>query len=411
MRRSDGTTSAAMRIVKLPLISADMVVKPASEDDADKKAADVVYHNLMQIGWKQFLKEALLMLDFGFSLFEKVYDVIPYDEGDYIGIMYAESRKQTTILKWQMENGEPGVTQTNPNGGENISIPREALILFTNDQEGNNYEGRSLLRAAYKHWYIKESLYKIDAMGHEKQGLGVPKLTVPSDANEADKEKARQIVKNMRANEASYVELPEGFELEFMDMKSSSTRDPIPSINHHTTQIMKSVLAQFIELGSNTSNSGSNALSTDHSALFMKSETALAAQIAEVLEEQFIPDIMNFNFPNLKEYPTIEFSNLADTDLTALANNIQKMFASHAITPDPELEKYLRKIFSLPDLPDYIADNYDERITSPAVQPTTETPPTTQAKKFSIKATLKQLDKFIERQASAKPKRRNPFKR
>ena len=34
-------------------------------------------------------------------------------------------------------------------------------VLFNLGQEGNNLEGRSILRAAYKHWYIKDELEQI----------------------------------------------------------------------------------------------------------------------------------------------------------------------------------------------------------------------------------------------------------
>lgn len=405
MRRSDGTTAAVLRIVKLPVMSATFEVRPATDDDQGKTVADTINHNLEYIGWNQILKEILLFLDYGFSVFEKVYDLIPYENGDYLGISALQSRRQRSIFKWEQEDGKPGVTQLDPNGGQ-LSIPMDKIIIFTNDREGNNYEGRSLLRPAYKHWYMKESLYKIDALAHEKQGLGIPKLTTPAEASTTDKDTAREVVRNIRANQASYAEMPEGFNIEFLDMKANTTRDPINSINHHTVQIMKSVLAQFIELGSSTSKGGSYSQSADHSALFMKSEEAIANYVVEQINRYFIPDIMAMNFPNVKDQPELSFSDLSDADTTAIADSVQKLMTVNAITPDADLEVHLRNLYELPDLPKDIADDYNNRV----IAPKGATPQASPAggTNASLRRVIDGLDKYIEASIHELPNSRSP---
>jgi hypothetical protein len=54
----------------------------------------------------------------------------------------------------------------------------DKLIVFVNEMEGMNWWGTSLLRPAYKHWFIKNTLYKIDAIAHERQGLGIPYVSI-----------------------------------------------------------------------------------------------------------------------------------------------------------------------------------------------------------------------------------------
>lgn len=391
MRRSDGSTSSALRIVKLPLLSATWKVAPASDDEQDKKAAEVCQHNLDFIGWKQILKEILLHLDFGYSVFEKVYDVIPSEFGDYLGITELGSIKQKTVLRWEQQNGSPGITQTNSSGPE-VSVPLEKLMIFTNDMEGQNYEGKPLLRPAYKHWYMKESLYKVDALSHEKQGLGIPYLETPAGASPTDKEKAREIAKNIRANEAVFAEMPADFKLSFMDMMARTLRDPVASIDHHTTQIMKSVLAQFLEL-SGSSSSGSNALSRDQSGLFMKSEEAAADYVTERINKYFIPDIMAMNFPNAKAMPKLTYSDLDDTDTVALAKSVSELLNAGALTPEAEMEKHLRGLYDLPALPQAIAEDYDNRVLPKTNLPSGSSPGDTQA---SFNQAIRSLDNFIE---------------
>jgi predicted transcriptional regulator YdeE len=78
-----------------------------------------------------------------------------------------------------MIDGQPGITQqldapltTGPNKGQsNVSIPAQKLVIFTHRREGDNYEGRSSLRSAYKHWFFKDTLYRLDGIRHERQGV------------------------------------------------------------------------------------------------------------------------------------------------------------------------------------------------------------------------------------------------
>lgn len=405
MRRSDSTTSTALRIVKLPVQSAKWKITPASDDAQDVKVAGVVQHNLDFLGWKQVMKEIMLYLDFGFSIFEKVVDLIESPEyGAYLGISELGSMKQRTVYKWLQQDGTPGITQLDPtgSGGGEISVPMEKLIIFTNDMEGKNYAGRSLLRPAYKHWYMKEGLYKIDALAHEKNGLGIPNLKTPAKATDPDKEAAREVVRNIRANEAAFSEMPEGFELTFLDMMARTVRDPMNSINHHATAIMKSVLAAFLELGSSTSKGGSHSLSKDLSALFMKSEEATADYIKEVMQRKFIPDIVNMNFPTTKVMPTITYSDLQDTDATTLAEAVGILVGAGAVTPEATLEEHLRTIYDLPSLPQEIADDYENRPMPPAKSGVPATPDDTQA---SLRHAIRGLDNYIEASLNENRKR------
>jgi hypothetical protein len=66
-----------------------------------------------------FLREALTMLCFGFSLFEKVYEM----KEDKIVLKKLAFRKQTTVFRRETSDGKAGITQLLPSsketGGEN----------------------------------------------------------------------------------------------------------------------------------------------------------------------------------------------------------------------------------------------------------------------------------------------------
>jgi hypothetical protein len=48
------------------------------------------------------------------------------------------------------------------------------LVAYVNDQEGDNWIGRSYLRPLFKHFVRKDRLLRVDAINAERNGPGVP---------------------------------------------------------------------------------------------------------------------------------------------------------------------------------------------------------------------------------------------
>ena len=88
------------------------------------------------------------------------------------------------------------------------SIPAAKLLMFSFRREGDNYEGVSVLRSAYKHWYLKDSMYKFDAVRHERQSVGIPVIYMPEGATPEDKTEALAIVSNIRSTEQTGIVMP-----------------------------------------------------------------------------------------------------------------------------------------------------------------------------------------------------------
>ena len=77
MRKSDGTIAAILRAMKSPLLSAKWQIQPGGEEDQDKEIANFIEKNLFSnVKFKDFLREALCFLDFGFYYFEKNFQIV-----------------------------------------------------------------------------------------------------------------------------------------------------------------------------------------------------------------------------------------------------------------------------------------------------------------------------------------------
>jgi hypothetical protein len=367
MRRSDATVQASLKLLILPLMGADWAIQPASDSDEDTFIAKYVEYNLFElVKFRYLLSEILLCLPFGHSVFEKIYKYVDYpgDEegkgaGRYTGIDRISSRKQDTIFAWQLANGQPGVQQITANGGV-FSIPAEKLLIFTHQREGNNFSGISVLRPAYKHWYVKSQLEKVMAIAAERQGVGVPFFEAPTGATNEQLTKARNVMKNIRANAMGYMEMPVGWEYGFSDMHATGNYDPMPLVQYHNRQILLNVLGQFLDNGSSGA-AGSRSTSEDHSKILAQSLESIATTVIEdVINENLIKQLVDTNF-STKKYPKLTHSPINDDNATTIPDAVQKLTGAGMLTADAELETWLRKMFKMPDLPQETRDLYDKK--------------------------------------------------
>lgn len=352
MRKSDGTVRAAMLVTSLPVRRAKWFVNvagPAKEDEQVKEFVEHALFNWLDRSWDDIIREALLMLPFGVMVFEKVYGVKEHDGKTYVSVEKLAPRLPKSIQQWQLTDGTFGIQQITQGAGI-AQIPGSKLLIFVNEKEGDNWWGTSMLRAAYRHWYHKDKFYKIDAIAFERQGLGVPKITMPKGYTEADERKAITAASNLRSNEKAYLIVPDGYQAEFMNMGASTTRDPQNSINHHNKEILQSVLAQFLELGQTSSGGGSRALSEDQSDLFLKAMESVATNIISEVNKNLIPELVDMNFDNVTMYPKLAFSGISRIDVKALSEAFASLVTSGGVKAHEKDQAYFRSLMGLPEL-------------------------------------------------------------
>lgn len=270
MRKSDSQVFATLLACELPIRATKRFIDAATneEDDVGEREKEIArfvedaLFNRMDVTRNDLLTEIMTMLAFGFAVFEKVYTT----DGKYTYFQKLSSRKQTTITRWKTLENEAGVTQLLPTNhltpednkhlsankiGE-VSIPARKLVVFTFRKEGDNYQGMSLLRPAYKNRYMKDRFYKFDAIRQERLAVGIPVIYLPKNASAEDKAEALEIVTNIRTTEQTGVVIPgpkeEGWLFEFAQTHADKNTNIFESINHHNREISKVILAQFLEL-------------------------------------------------------------------------------------------------------------------------------------------------------------------
>lgn len=366
MRKSDASIQAVLKVCKHPLLAATWDVEPASDEEFDQYAARFIKNELFDrnVNWTHFLRDALGKLDFGFSVFEKTYEPTTFEDKVRIGIANLGWRKQWSILRWEAD-GKPGVTQQLI--GSTVAIPQEKILVFVNDREGDNYQGVSLLRYCYKDWDIKHYIENLMAVAAERS-LGVPMVQMDPNISKKDEDKIDEVMSNFRANKKQYLKFPMGkVKVEWLKNETNIEKDLIPMLEYLQHEIDKSILAQFLDLAGSRSggSSGSHALSADQSQLFEKALEAVAKEVVGVMNEDLIQQLCDLNFSEMPNgYPKLVFSNIGDQNLSEKGTFLNLLASVDMITPDRDLENQLRQWADLPDLPDDIYDNYDERMSA-----------------------------------------------
>lgn len=348
MIAGDATVRQLVQICTLPIRSLKWTIQEASDKPQDKEIKDFVVDvfDNMERTFDQYLFEALLHLPLGRYVHELCYDF--HRKDGRIGIEKLAARPPETIYQWLIDDPDPHMVQRTVHGVYNI--PFEKSVVLVNEQEGYNFEGFSILRPAFPHYYLKSKLYLIDAMSAERQGLGIPEAKIPNGATADQKSEMIKLLQDMRAMEKGYVTYPASWNVGFMDMMAKTLKDMMPSIEHHDTQIMKAGLAAFLQLGTARGATGSYALSENNSQFFIMALEAVRDYIKEILNKQLIKRIVDINFQT-DSYPYFITDSLNRIDVKNLADAVSSFVTSGTLTATPDVEDTVRKSLELPEKP------------------------------------------------------------
>lgn len=372
MRRGDAQVAASLLSIELPIRAAVWDVSQASDSSDDQERADFVRRNLlggMSVTWDDTLRQAMLHLAFGFMCFEKVYE----ERAGAIALAKLAPRLPRSIWQWDIAPDATlrGVKQLVYSLGTGTSympeIPGDRLVVLTHRREGANFAGMSLLRGAYKHWKIKDALYRLDAIRHERFGVGVPTMTLPAGYQAKDQENAVVLMRELRSHEQSYLVVPPGFQASVLQAPSSGIAPMMESIKHHNIEITKNVFAQFLDLGS--TETGARALGESMQDFFLLGVSAVARYIEDTFNAQVVRPLIDLNWPGVKDYPRLFSSGVDEQDVGALADTLQKLAAAGFLSPTPDLEAFLRERLDLPEKPELKSEPAADP-TKPAANPT-----------------------------------------
>ncbi len=370
MRREDGQIGSVLRAITHPIISTAWrlvgddvrpeVMSFVSSELGLEREKGQARRRRQGIVWRDHLREALLMLPFGFMPFETVYDIGPASPGledpTSPGKLYAHlsklaPRMPRTIseVRTGRDGGLAGILQAppmpapgQPTAPYGVFIPVDRLVMYVNDREGADWTGNSVLRSCYKHWLIKDALMRLGAQIVERNGMGIPVVTY---TNDADKTEAQRMARSVRAGAEAGGALKAGMTLSLVGV-TGSTADELPRVKYHDEAIGRSLLAMFLNLGHDNGAKALGATFVDYFLLFVE---AIIANVQEVATEHIIRDLVELNFGPDEPYPSLVADDLT-AESTPTAEALKALADAGLITPDEKLEGDVRRRYGLPTI-------------------------------------------------------------
>ncbi len=354
MVRTDPQIFSTLLMCELPIRSAEWKVAPGTPAPRDLEIASLaetaLFHT-MERPFDDILRHALLMLRYGFSVFEQTWQTV----NGYTLLRDLSPRLAKTIYRWWVDerNKLKGIQQWVWKGQEYqyLDIPEETLVMFTHRQEGDNYEGVSLLRSSYKPWWYKQQYEKIQAVGYEREHVGIPVITLPEGYKPTDIARADRIGKNLRSHEQSWVTLFPGWTVEWLKSKSSERKGStmLETMYYLDRQIQQNILAQFMSLG--TTDVGSYALSNDQSRVFLMSLQAHARSICDVFNRKTLRPLVDYNYRDVAIYPQLVTQRIHAYNFMDVVVALADLVNSGVIPVTHILEDYVYDLLGIPMAP------------------------------------------------------------
>lgn len=386
MRENSSTVGAVMYATEQVLRDVEVKVVPADDSEAAKKEAEFVESVLddMEHSLDDHISEALSFLTYGFAWFETVYKrrggevnnpkkKSKADDGR-IGIRKLAIRAPWTIDRFEVDKqtGDVlGVYQDVSWGKPTVMIPANKSVYYRTTTFNNDPSGRSILRNAYTSYTYLNNLQAIEAIAVERELHGVPIGRMPaeylsSEATDSQVEVRRameKILRDLKMNEQGYALLAsdvytdvEGkptntrmMDIELITSNGSRSVDIDPIIQRYQHDIARSIMAEFLMLGSNST--GSYALSKSKTDLFLRSMESYINTIVDVLNRQVVHRLWEMNGLDFALMPKLVAGDVAPHDLKELGSYLRNLNgASIDLSSQPKIINALLENAELPEI-------------------------------------------------------------
>lgn len=353
MVRQDTNCAMLLNAVRRPILSAKFSVPDS--DEVDDKVTNLVRYMIFQNpakAWKKQLNEILLMVKYGYTMFERRHVGIvdsPVGPHTRVDLLY---RSPETIDRFNFDQDEKLLTaqqQTTGDVSRNVGLDAKFLTFFTVDEEGSNMCGESLLRPCVGPFKRKQNTLKIKAAGEEKYAFPFPTCELPDQPTQDDINAVKEALGDYTTNRAKFVMHPKGFKVEYTTIDFDSTRLD-SSADSEDKRMAKAFNANFLELGMSKGQSSSRSFGETTARFYLYGLQYIADIILAVYNNQVIREIVDLNFGPQKVYPEMIVSGITDKDAEQLSNAINAYIEKGVIVPDEPLEVFVRENLNLPKI-------------------------------------------------------------
>tara|TARA_R110000737_G_scaffold285030_1_gene291568 strand:+ start:346 stop:1830 length:1485 start_codon:yes stop_codon:yes gene_type:complete len=366
MRDNSAVIGAVLYAVEQVLRDVDLKVKPADDSEVAIKEAKFVESVLddMEHSLDDHISEAIGFLSMGFSWFEVVYkrrDGLgtrdPKKRSKHsdqrLGIRKIVSRAPWSISKFDVEpkTGKIlGVHQRESHSNNKLDtlIPINKSLYYKTPTIDGDPSGRSILRNAYTSYTYLTNLQSIEGIAVEREMHGIPIGRIPAeylaedatDSQVAVRNQMEKVLSDLKLNQQGYALLPSDLlldqdgkstggvaarliDIELITSNGNRNIDISPIIDRYQHDIARSVLSEFLMLG--TGSGGSYALSKSKTDLFLRALESYISTVADILNKQLVERLWDLNGLPIETMPKLVAGDVAPHDLKELGSYLRNL--------------------------------------------------------------------------------------
>lgn len=341
-----------LRDVKIDMVPANDSPEALREAEFLKSVFEDMDHTL-----DDHISEALSYLNYGFSWFEVVYKKREGDarspkknskfEDGRIGIKKIAIRAPWTVEGFEVDQntGEVlGMWQEAAWGKKVTMIPVEKSLYYRTTSLNNDPSGRSVLRNAYVSYTYLNKIQGYEAIAIERELHGVPVGRMPAEYMSSDatadqvnlRTQFERILRDLKNNEQGYALLPSDLyvdadgkptnqrlmDVELITANGSRSIDIDPVVKRYQHDIARSLMAEFVMLGS---GSGSYALSKSKTDIFLRSLESYINAVVDVLNKQLVERLWQLNGLPWETMPKLVAGDVAPHDLREISSFLRNL--------------------------------------------------------------------------------------
>lgn len=363
MAREDSQVKSVIQAVTQPIMRTPWRIE---ENGADPKIVQTIAEDLnlpvkgregtdplsrspRRVSWSAHLKRALRWkLIYGHAYFEMVWDDATKTDDKLTHLRKLAPRHPDTIeeIKVARDGGLEFIRQFNIGGGlgKAPKIPVADLLVYRHDDDQDSWVGESMLRAAYKHWVLKDIYLRLEQIVLDRNGMGVAVMKLREGADDNEQADAEKIVNSVRSGAEGGAVLKSEESLSIEGVKGQLA-SPRAAIEYQDSQIARTALAHALNLDG---GGGSYALAEVQMDLFFQSLNEIAQEMADVANQYLVREMVykltgNTNGP----FPLIVFDRI-ESKRTYSAKDLADMKNAGLLFADPILESHIRRSGELP---------------------------------------------------------------
>lgn len=334
------------------------------------KALNESLSGLEGIHKTQLLNYIMSMCYYGHSMFEMVFKRVKGNMVfDTLSPIHPLNVKRYTFSRNVLTKLELSPSE---NDGDLIvkdvlskEISGDKVLMFTLNADLDNPLGRSILNRCYAPWRKKEIVSEYELIGVAKNLSGVLKIKAPQEYindyfNNPTSEHAQYLeelisqAEQLHAGKTCLSVIPSDtnqngvaqFDITTIGNSDSNDIDTNEIIKRLETSILTTLYTDILMLGQ--AGGGSFALSDSKTALLSLVIDSILATITRSFDKA-IKSAFNLNVVDYRDDITLEFEGVEQLDFEAFTRGWQRLAQANLITPDDNLEKWIRERSNAPE--------------------------------------------------------------